>query len=62
LGETWKQPLDVVRAGIKLIEYLGVEGKNISNPGKRDMEIVPRTTSSVIRGKSGSSVLLLSCL
>lgn len=34
LGETWSQPLDVVRAGVKLIEYLGVGGMGTRGFGR----------------------------
>lgn len=34
LGEIWKQPLDVVRAGIKLIEYLGIGGMGTRGFGR----------------------------
>lgn len=34
LGETWDRPLDVVRAGIKLIEYLGVGGMGTRGFGR----------------------------
>jgi len=34
LGETWSQPLDVVRAGMKLIEYLGVGGMGTRGFGR----------------------------
>ena len=34
LGETWSQPLDVVKAGMKLIEYLGVGGMGTRGFGR----------------------------
>ncbi len=34
LGETWNQPLDVVKAGMKLIEYLGVGGMGTRGFGR----------------------------
>lgn len=34
LGETWKRPLDVVVAGMKLIEYLGVGGMGTRGFGR----------------------------
>ncbi len=34
LGETWSHPLDVVRAGMKLIEYLGVGGMGTRGFGR----------------------------
>lgn len=34
LGETWSRPIDVVRAGIKLIEYLGVGGMGTRGFGR----------------------------
>lgn len=34
LGETWKRPLNVVRAGIKLAEYLGVGGMGTRGFGR----------------------------
>jgi CRISPR-associated protein Cmr4 len=34
LGEEWTQPLDVVRSGIKLIEYLGVGGMGTRGFGR----------------------------
>ena len=37
LGETWKCPLDVVRAGFKLIEYLGVGGMGTRGFGRMRM-------------------------
>ena len=34
LGEQWSKPLDVVRAGLKLIEYLGVGGMGTRGFGR----------------------------
>ncbi len=34
LGETWNRPLDVVKAGVKLIEYLGVGGMGTRGFGR----------------------------
>lgn len=34
LGETWNRPLDVVRSGMKLIEYLGVGGMGTRGFGR----------------------------
>jgi CRISPR-associated protein Cmr4 len=34
LGETWRRPLDVVKAGVKLIEYLGVGGMGTRGFGR----------------------------
>jgi CRISPR-associated protein Cmr4 len=34
LGETWRRPMDVVRAGIDLIEYLGVGGMGTRGFGR----------------------------
>lgn len=34
LGETWNRPLDVVKAGMKLIEYLGVGGMGTRGFGR----------------------------
>ena len=34
LGETWQKPLDVVRAGLKLVEYLGVGGMGTRGFGR----------------------------
>ncbi|HED03710.1 MAG TPA: type III-B CRISPR module RAMP protein Cmr4 [Candidatus Fraserbacteria bacterium] len=34
LGETWKKPLDVVRAGLKLVEVLGVGGMGTRGFGR----------------------------
>ena len=34
LGETWSRPIDVVRAGIKLVEYLGVGGMGTRGFGR----------------------------
>lgn len=34
LGESWSRPLDVVRAGIKLIEYLGIGGMGTRGFGR----------------------------
>ena len=34
LGETWKRPLDVVKAGMSLIEYLGVGGMGTRGFGR----------------------------
>ncbi len=33
-GEVWKQPLDVVRSGMRLIEYLGVGGMGTRGFGR----------------------------
>jgi len=37
LGETWTCPLDVIRAGIKLMEYLGVGGMGTRGFGRMKM-------------------------
>jgi CRISPR-associated protein Cmr4 len=34
LGETWSHPLDVVKAGMKLIQYLGVGGMGTRGFGR----------------------------
>jgi CRISPR-associated protein Cmr4 len=34
LGETWKRPMDVVNAGLKLIEYLGIGGMGTRGFGR----------------------------
>ena len=34
LGEIWSQPLDVVKSGMKLIEYLGVGGMGTRGFGR----------------------------
>ena len=34
LGENWGRPLDVVKSGLKLAEYLGVGGMNTRGFGR----------------------------
>jgi CRISPR-associated protein Cmr4 len=48
LGETWSQPLDVLKAGLKMIEYLGVGGMGTRGFGR--MRLLAETVTPIVGG------------